>query len=131
MQTHFIRRLIVFLVAGSLVAISGCAQVKFAPPSPEMRSQLGKVGVVLDTAVKVPSMEAPKEPVKGMLEGMASGAKQGARYGFSGVPDEADFTCRGLHPRAEWWVRQGAQIIWERDFWMGAVNEGGEDIYDH
>ncbi len=84
MQTHFLRRLIVFLVAGSLVAISGCAQVKFAPPSPEIRSQLGKVGVVPDTAVKAPSMEAPKEPVKGMLEGMASGAKQGAQYGFFG-----------------------------------------------
>lgn len=84
MQAHIFRRLIVFGVAGSLLVVSGCAREKFAPPSPELRSQLGNVGVVPVTTVKAPGMKPPNEPVKGMLEGVVSGAKQGAGYGFFG-----------------------------------------------
>ena len=81
MRTYFFRRLIVSLVAGSLLAVSGCAQVNIAPPSPELLSRLSEVGVV---AVTAPSMKPPGEPVKGARQGMDSGIKQGARYSLAG-----------------------------------------------
>ena len=91
MSTNSYRCLILFLVAGSLVAIAGCATVKFAPPDPELRSRFGDIGIVPGADAGAPPMEAPAEPVKGKLNGMISGAKQGAMYGL--LP--GTFFCQG------------------------------------